>query len=194
MNLGAVFGPPFFFSFAFEFMNDKRPVVLVAHSPAWTQRAAHERTRLVGALGDTILAVHHIGSTSIPGILTKPIVDLMPIVRSLDLLDGQEGAVRALGYEWRGEFGIGGRRFCTLNDAAGKRIVHVHFFAPDSGEIEPNLAFRDYLRAHRDEALAYEAEKMRAARLHPDDSFAYTEEKGAWIMACKARALAWARR
>lgn len=175
-------------------MSDKRPVVLVAHDPAWTKRAAHERMRVVGALGDTILAVHHIGSTSIPGILTKPIVDLMPVVRSLDLLDAQEDAMAALGYVWRGEFGIAGRRFCTLNDAAGRRIVHVHFFAPDSCEIEPNLAFRDYLRAHRDEALAYQAEKLRAAALHPDDSGAYTEEKGAWIRACKARALAWARR
>jgi len=175
-------------------MSDKRPVVLVAHDPAWTKRAAYERLRIVDALGDMIVAVHHIGSTSIPGIITKPIVDLMPVVRSIDLLDAQESAVLALEYEWRGEFGIVGRRFCTLNDAAGKRIVHVHFFAPDSAEIEPNLAFRDYLRAHRDEALAYQAEKLRAAALHPDDSTAYTEEKGAWIRACKARALAWARR
>ena len=88
-------------------MSDKRPVVLVAHDPAWTKRAATERMRVVEALGDTIVAVHHIGSTSIPGILTKPIVDLMPIVTSLDLIDAQEGVVRALGYAWRGEFGIG---------------------------------------------------------------------------------------
>ena len=175
-------------------MSDKRPVVLVAHDPAWTNRAAHERMRIVEALGNMIVAVHHIGSTSIPGILTKPIIDLMPIVRSLELFDAQEGVVRGLGYEWRGEFGIVGRRFCTLNDVSGKRVVHVHFFAPDSDEIEPNLAFRDYLRAHRDEALAYQAEKLRAAALHPDDSGAYTEEKGAWIRACKARAVAWARR
>jgi GrpB-like predicted nucleotidyltransferase (UPF0157 family) len=175
-------------------MNDKRPVVLVAHDPAWTIRAAYERMRIVDALGELILAVHHIGSTSIPGIIAKPIVDLMPIVQSLHLLDAQESAVRGLGYEWRGEFGIEGRRFCSLNDTAGKRIVHVHFFARDCSEIEPNLAFRDYLRAHRDEALAYQAEKLRAAALHPDDSTAYTEEKGVWIRACKARALAWARR
>lgn len=175
-------------------MGEKRPVILVAHNPAWTQRAADERLRLVRTLGDTIVAVHHIGSTSIPGILAKPIVDLLPVVTSLDLLDAQADAVRALGYEWRGEFGIPGRRYCSLNDAAGKRIVHVHFFAIDSGEIRPDLAFRDYLRAHRDEALAYQAEKMRAAVLHPDDSGAYTEEKGAWVRACMARALAWARR
>jgi GrpB-like predicted nucleotidyltransferase (UPF0157 family) len=175
-------------------MNDKRPVVLVAHDPAWTKRAAHERMRIVDALGDLVLAVHHIGSTSIPGIVAKPIVDLMPIVQSLHLLDAQESAVRDLGYEWRGEFGIEGRRFCSLNDAMGHRIAHVHFFAPDCSEIERNLAFRDYLRAHRDEALAYQAEKQRAAALHPDDSTAYTEEKGAWIRACKARALAWVRR
>ena len=134
------------------------------------------------ALGDVVLVVHHIGSTSIPGILAKPIIDLMPIVRSLDLLDAHESDVRALGYDWRGEFGIAGRRFCPLDDAAGQRIVHVHFFAPDSSEIEPNLAFRDYLRAASATRRGpMRPRSMRAARLHPDDPIAYTDEKGAWI-------------
>jgi GrpB-like predicted nucleotidyltransferase (UPF0157 family) len=173
-------------------MSERRIVELVAHDEAWAARAVHEAERIQQALGDLVIVVHHIGSTSIPGILAKPIIDLMPIVRSLDLLDAREGDVRSLGYDWRGEFGIVGRRFCPLNDAAGRRIVHAHFFAPDSGEIAPNLAFRDYLRAHPDEAQAYEADKMRAARLHPDDPLGYTDEKGVWIRAAKARAMAWA--
>jgi GrpB-like predicted nucleotidyltransferase (UPF0157 family) len=175
-------------------MSERRLVELVAHDPAWAQRAAVEAERIRGALGDLVIVVHHIGSTSIAGILAKPIIDLMPIVRSLDDLDARESDVRALGYDWRGEFGIAGRRFCPMDDATGRRIAHAHFFAPDSGEIEPNLAFRDYLRAHPDEARAYEAEKLRAAKLHPDEPLAYTDEKGAWIRAAKARALAWARR
>lgn len=175
-------------------MIERRKVELVPHDAAWAERAVREAARIQGALGDVVLVVHHIGSTSIPGILAKPIIDLMPIVRSLELLDAHESDVRALGYDWRGEFGIAGRRFCPLDDANGKRIVHVHFFAPDSPEIEPNLAFRDYLRTHPDEARAYEVEKQRAARLHPNEPIAYTDEKGAWIRAAKARALAWARR
>jgi len=172
--------------------SERISVTLVAHDPAWAARAQAESERIMLALGDLLLDVHHIGSTSIPGILAKPVIDLMPIMRAIHLLDARRDAVLALGYEWRGEFGIVGRRFCTLDDAAGRRVVHLHFFEPGSGEIEPNLAFRDYLRAHGDEARAYEAEKLRAARLHPDDSLAYNEEKGAWIRACKIRALGWA--
>jgi GrpB-like predicted nucleotidyltransferase (UPF0157 family) len=171
---------------------ERRPVRLVAHDAAWAACAVHEAARIQAALGDLVIVVHHIGSTSIPGILAKPIIDLMPIVRSIAELDTREGDVRALGYDWRGEFGIVGRRFCPMDDAAGKRIVHAHFFAPDSPEIAPNLAFRDYLRTHVDEARAYEAEKRRAAALHPEDPIGYTDEKGAWIRAAKARALAWA--
>ena len=173
---------------------ERRSVELVPHDPVWADVARAEAERLKRVLGRVLVQVHHIGSTAIPGIRAKPIVDLLPIVGRLEDLDARADTVKALGYDWRGEFGIPGRRYCSLDDAAGKRIVHGHFFATDSDEIEPNLAFRDYLRAHRDEALAYEAEKIRAAALHPDDSGAYTEEKGVWVRACKARALTWARR
>src|SRR5262245_15703357 len=115
-------------------MSERRLIELVAHDASWAARAAYEAERIRGALGDLVIVVHHIGSTSIPGILAKPIIDLMPIVRSLADLDAHEGDVRALGYDWRGEFGITGRRFCPMDDAAGRRIVHAHFFAPDSPE------------------------------------------------------------
>jgi GrpB-like predicted nucleotidyltransferase (UPF0157 family) len=175
-------------------MGEKRAVELVAHDQAWAARAASEAQRLSGAVGDALITVHHIGSTSIPNIKAKPVVDLLAVVSDLAALDAREAHVRALGYDWRGEFGIVGRRYCPLDDAGGRRVVHAHFFAEGSEDIARHLAFCRYLQAHPDEAQAYEAEKLRAAALHPDDTGAYTEEKGAWIRACEARALAWARR
>jgi GrpB-like predicted nucleotidyltransferase (UPF0157 family) len=167
-------------------------IELVEHDVAWAEIAAREGERLRGALGDVLIEVLHIGSTAIPGIRAKPIVDLSPVVRSLDELDAKQSAVEALGYEWRGELGIARRRYCVLVDPAnGRRISQLHCFASGDDEIARHVVFRDYMRAHRDEALGYEAEKLRARDLHPNDVNAYNEAKSAWIRERLARARAW---
>jgi GrpB-like predicted nucleotidyltransferase (UPF0157 family) len=149
-----------------------------------------ERSTWSGAIGETLVVVHHIGSTAIPGIRAKATIDLLPLVRSLAALDARADAVRALGYDWRGEFGLPGRRFCTLT-AGEKRLFNVHIYEDGADEVARHLAFRDYLRAHPNEARAYEAEKIRAAALRPDDVLAYNDQKNDWIKACEQRALAW---
>ncbi len=119
-------------------------VQLVLHRPEWADMAKAESARLKAALGDNLITVHHVGSTSIPGIMAKPIVDLLPVVRSIDRLDAQEDAVRALGYKWHGEFGLEGRRFCTFADPkTGKRTYQLHFFADGSEATRAMLTFRD---------------------------------------------------
>lgn len=177
-----------------DLARERRTVELVAPDPAWAGRAAVGAAMLAGVLGDNLVICHHIGSTAIPGIRAKPTVDLMPIVRDIAAVDAAEEAIRALGFEFRGEFGLPGRRYCPMDDpATGKRAFNVHIYQAGSGEAARHLAFRDYLRAHSDEARAYEAAKARAAALHPDDTLAYNEAKADWIVACEARALAWAR-
>jgi GrpB-like predicted nucleotidyltransferase (UPF0157 family) len=171
------------------------PIELVPNDPGWSAIACAEIGRLKEALGDLIVEAHHIGSTAIPGIRAKPIVDLMPVVSNLSGLDADADKVVALGYEWRGEYGIAGRRYCPLSDPqTGKRLFHVHFFVQGGSEIRRHLAFRDYLRRHAGEARAYEAQKLAAAALHPDDGTAYTDAKAPWIKDCLVRALAWADR
>jgi GrpB-like predicted nucleotidyltransferase (UPF0157 family) len=171
---------------------DRTTVELRPHDPTWASLAASESQRLSDALGDNLIRVEHVGSTAIPGISAKPTIDLLPIVRSLSALDSRSDALRALGYEWRGEFGIAGRRYCTLtHPATGKRLFNVHIFERGSVEIDRHLAFRDYLRAHPDRAREYEAEKQRAAAAQPNDTLAYNDAKGPWIKECEPRALAW---
>ena len=170
-------------------VTERRPVELVDHSPDWAARARTEATRLGAALGPTVVVVHHVGSTAIPGIRAKPIIDLLAEVASLDALDANAAELRALGYEWRGEFGIGGRRYCTLNDpVSGARLAQLHAFATGHPEITRMLVFRDYLRAHPDEARAYGAEKERLRQLHPNDTIAYASAKTPWIRALETRA------
>ena len=165
-------------------------VVLADYSPAWPQIAAAHADRL-RALGPPLVAVHHIGSTSVPGLTAKPIIDLMPLVTDLAELDQQRARLEALGYEWHGELGIPGRRYCTLSDATGARIVQLHCFQAGSPHAARHLAFRDYLRAHPEAARAYETEKRRARDLHPNDSHAYSDEKSPWIQTTEATALTW---
>ncbi len=135
--------------------------------------------------------VHHIGSTAVPRLFAKPIIDLMPVVGDLNDLDSQRQHIEALGYTWHGELGIPGRRYCTLADEAGVRTVQLHFFKVDSLHAERHLAFRDYLRAHPAVACAYAVEKHRAQALHPANSHAYADEKDMWIRDMETKALMW---
>lgn len=122
-------------------------------------------------------------------------MDLLPVVQSLAEIDARRAEVEALGYEWWGELGIEGRRYCILTDAAtGRRVAQLHVFAVGSGQIAWPVTFRDYLLVHPEEAREYDAEKIRARALHPGDVNAYNEVKGPWIRGCGKRAAAWAKR
>ena len=167
------------------------PVELKQSDPAWAEAARLEAMRLAAALGEAIITVHHIGSTAIPGIRAKPILDLVPVVSSLETLENFRPVSEELGYLWHGEYGLPGRRFCTLDDPlTGRRRVQIHCYEQGSPEIVRHLAFRDYLRSNPDVARAYDAEKARCRDLHPLDSHAYTDCKDAWIRRIEALALA----
>lgn len=165
-------------------------VELVPPNEEWPALARAAGEHFAQALGDNLVTVHHIGSTSIPGIYAKAILDLLPEVRSLERLDEARPQIEALGYAYWGEYGLPGRRFCP-RVVEGVRRVNVHCYQTDHPELVRHLAFRDYLRAHPETARAYEAEKRRCARLHALDAFAYTECKSDWIKATERLALEW---
>ncbi len=166
------------------------PVILTPYDSAWPALAALHGERL-RVLGPTLVAVHHIGSTAVPGLVAKPIIDLMPLVTDLAALDRDRARIEAIGYAWHGPYGIPGRRYCTLSDELGVRLVQLHCFGENSPHAVRHLAFRDYLRAHPDVARAYAAEKRDARDNHPDDSHAYGDRKSAWIGRAEAKALTW---
>lgn len=168
-----------------------KPVELVPYSAEWPATAEREIGRLEHALNGFVVVGHHIGSTAVPGLSAKAVIDLLLVVRDATELDDREAVVRNLGYRCRGENGIAGRRYYTLDDATGRRQFQVHCFAPESGEIGRHLAFRDYLRTHPEAARAYEAEKRRCRELHPHDSNAYANAKAGWIAGVLPLALAY---
>jgi GrpB-like predicted nucleotidyltransferase (UPF0157 family) len=141
-------------------------------------------------LGKTLLRVYHVGSTAIPCMAAKPIVDLIPVVSNLEALDAARERVEAIGYEWWGEFGIAERRYCTLNsEHDGRRIVNAHFYADGNPEIERHVAFRDYLRANPEVAGEYETLKRELAARYPDNVGAYADAKTPWIRSIEPTAL-----
>lgn len=167
-------------------------VELRPHDPEWSRLAEAEAQIFAKALGPCLLTVHHVGSTAIPGIHAKPILDLLPVVSSLAELDTRRRVIEALGYEWWGELGLPGRLYCTKADKeTGRRIAQLHCYATGSSEITRHLAFRDYLRARPEIAAEYDRVKADCRSRHPDDSHAYSDCKGAWIEATEADALEW---
>ena len=170
-------------------------VELLPHDPAWPVAAAAEGRALAILLGPCLLAVHDIGSTAIPGICAKPVLDLLPVVTDLPALETHRAALEAAGYCWNGEYGLERRRYCTKDDpVTGRRLVQIHFYAAGDPAIERHLAFRDYLKAHPAVAQDYAAEKQRCRALHPGNSHDYSRCKYDWIGRVEAEALAWARK
>lgn len=165
-------------------------VRVVAHDPLWAQSFALERDRLRGALQGRCIAIHHIGSTAVPGLLAKPIIDIMPVVRHIGDVDSANAAMRALAYECLGEFGIAGRRYFRKGGEE-HRSHQVHVYEDGDTNIERHLALRDYLREHADARASYGLLKKRLAEAFPRDIEAYMDGKDAFVKALETKALAW---
>jgi GrpB-like predicted nucleotidyltransferase (UPF0157 family) len=168
-----------------------RPVIVVSHQPQWSVEFEQEATAVATALGKNVLAIHHIGSTAIPGIYAKPIIDLLVAVQDLLAVDQQNAAIESLGYEVMGEFGIIDRRFFRKDNPAGIRTHHVHVFASNSPQILRHLAFRDYLIAHPTSAQLYSDLKRALAKQYPQDIQGYMDGKDGFIQEIDRLAAQW---
>jgi GrpB-like predicted nucleotidyltransferase (UPF0157 family) len=173
-----------------EFKPEQRDVILVSHKPEWLDLARQEVKRIKKALSVDVVAVHHIGSTAIPNIKAKPILDFVLVVRNLDTLDNKSHEMESLGYIAKGERGIPGRRFFS-KDTNGKRSHHVHAFQINNSEIERHLNFRDYLLTHPQDAREYESLKEKLATRYPHRSGDYTEGKSDFIQETVVKARRW---
>ena len=163
------------------------------YSPDWPAAFECEAANIRGLLGDAAVDVHHIGSTSVPQLAAKPVIDILPVVRSIERVDELTPALVATGYKPWGEYGIAGRRLFT-KDCDGVRTHNVHVFAVDSPEIERHLAFAEYLRRHDAVRQEYESLKREVYARHPDDIKAYCDGKDAWIKCIEPLANEWYRK
>ncbi len=167
-------------------------VEVVTHDLRWKDAFITEAAAITHAMGANVHAIHHMGSTSIPGIHAKPVIDLLVEVRDLSSVDNRNTAMRALGYECMGEFGMPGRRYFRKDAQNGVRTHQIHTFEIGSDQMARHLAFRDYMIAHPDEAQAYSDLKRQLANAHPYDMEAYMDGKDGFIKEIDRRAAVWA--
>jgi len=156
-----------------------RRIEVVDYRPEWPNEYRNEEERLTSALGDCLVAAHHIGSTSVPGLAAKPVIDILMEVRDLDELDSYDAAMAALGYEVMGEFGIERRRF--YRKGGDQRTHHVHAFPAGDTHVTRHLAFRDYLILNPDIARDYSHLKQQAAITFTNDSDGYCDAKNDFV-------------
>ena len=157
-------------------------VTIVPYDRRWPQRFAREKASLAEALGPRALAIEHIGSTAIPRLCAKPIIDLMVAVRQLDAdLAACAPALQRLEFAFEPRPDFLDSRFFEKGPWHGERY-HLHVTEYGSAFWEEKLLFRDYLRSHPATAQAYCALKQRLSAQHRHDRFGYTAAKGAFIV------------
>ena len=179
---------PDFSSFIRE--REKESIELVPYSSAWEETFKNEAGALKEILGKNFVDIHHIGSTAIPGIMAKPIIDILPVVKKIEDVDKLTSAFEKLGYTVKGEYGIPGRRFFTKS-AGGKRCFNVHIFQEGHPDIERHLRFRDHMRTHPEDAEAYSDLKIELVAKAPDDMEKYCWGKEDFVKAIELKAFLW---
>ena len=165
-----------------------RKVEVVPHNPKWQDLFKAESKSIAKVL--QVVAIHHIGSTSITNIYAKPIVDILVEVKDINDVDGCNNAMENLGYQAMGEFGIIDRRYFRKH-TMGVRTHHVHVFETDSPQVTRHLAFRDYMNAHPTDAKQYSELKRKLAAKYPDDIESYMDGKDAFIKDMDRKAALW---
>ncbi len=165
-------------------------VRVTEYNPHWPKMFMSESEKLAEIFGEGLVAIHHIGSTAVPGMAAKPVIDMLPVAADIERVEQHNAAMEELGYRVMGEFGIAGRRF--FSRSGNSFSCHVHIFGQhDRWNIDRHVAVRDYLRAFPAVAREYSELKTELARIHRDNRPAYVSGKEEFVLDLQATALQW---
>jgi len=158
------------------------PVVIVDYDPRWPALYEEEKDRIVAASGPVVLAIEHIGSTAVPGLAAKPVIDIMVGIQTLDEAPALYDPLAAIGYEYAPEFEelIPERRFFRKGPAEF-RTHHLHVVEFGDDFWVRHLLFREYLRRHAEAAHNYAQLKRKLAAQYGGNRQGYTEAKTDFI-------------
>jgi GrpB-like predicted nucleotidyltransferase (UPF0157 family) len=163
-----------------EFGKDDEPVRVDSYDHSWPARFEQEHPGLEKALGDSITGgIHHVGSTSVPGLDAKPIIDILVGVADLEASRASIEPLAGVGYMYAPYRPDEMLWFCKPDPA--HRTHHLHLVPTDSSRFRSELAFRDYLRTHPEVAEEYATLKRRLASQFEHNRAAYTEAKADFI-------------
>jgi len=163
------------------------PIIIENYDPRWPERYEQLRSRIAPALGPIAVAIQHVGSTAIPGLAAKAIIDVDVILRSA--ADLPEAIVRlaTLGYQHRGDLGVPGRE--AFRAPCNEFPHHLYVHPPESREYLRHVTFRDYLRTHPEGARTYERLNQTLAIQYRNDPDGYNEGKAEFVEAVLRRAV-----
>lgn len=161
---------------------------LTEYDDKWIHKYEEEVNLLELIFGEEIITFEHFGSTSVPGMKAKPVIDMMCIVKDINKIDSFNEKMNSLGYDVAGEWGLPGRRL--FRKGGENRSHHIHFYQFDNPQIHRHLIFRDYLRSHPDEVELYTNLKVELAERFDDTSF-YSQAKKPFVKEMENRALQW---
>jgi GrpB-like predicted nucleotidyltransferase (UPF0157 family) len=168
------------------------PIIVIAYDPAWPALFQALGRTLRAALGQAAVRIDHIGSTAVVGLAAKPVIDVQISVAALEPMAPYLAPLEHMGFIWHAANDDRMRRY--FREPPGTRRTHLHVRRHGSWSEQLALLFRDYLRAHPDEAAAYAALKAQLAERHRNDREAYVAAKAPFVWACLQRADAWAQR
>ena len=158
----------------------EKPIRIVPYDARWPEAFRREEGRLSALIGPAALAIHHIGSTAVPGLCSKPVVDVLVEAADLAWVDQLEPEFVSAGFVPKGEYGIAGRRYFSRPE--GRELkTHVHVFQKGDPAVARHLLFRDLLRGEPGVADDYCALKLELAHEHGGDAEAYQNGKAAFI-------------
>lgn len=164
------------------------------YNPEWPRWFQRLYTWLESGLGDTFLRIEHVGSTSVPGMVAKPIIDLDIVIPSgPGALVAIKQKLEPMGYVYEGDLGIAGREAFDLVDEERRAQLprhHLYVCARDSAELRRHLAFRDYLCRHPEQAAELGQLKWALAERYENDKDAYIDGKASLVQSILERALA----
>ncbi|WAL62238.1 GrpB family protein [Thermocoleostomius sinensis] len=166
-------------------------IEIVDYDPTWPEQYEQEAAKILGVLDrDRIAAIEHVGSTAIPGLAAKPIIDVMVGVHSIEAAQAFVPLLEGLGYVYWSENPHRDRLFFVkgMPPYGARRTHHIHVFEVNSELWQRRLLFRDYLRSHPADKQDYEALKRQLATQFRTDREAYTERKRGFIDAIVAKA------
>lgn len=155
------------------------PVIIEDYDPRWPQWFEMLRSPIAACLNEMAASIDHIGSTAVPGLAAKPVIDIGVLLRSSTDLPSVMHRLAELGYEYRGDLGVSGREAFRAKSNAIQH--HLYVCAPGNREYNRHIAFRDYLRAHPSDANAYARLKRELAERFGGDREAYSQAKSEFV-------------
>jgi GrpB-like predicted nucleotidyltransferase (UPF0157 family) len=161
----------------------QQPIVVVDYDPTWPRLYEEEHTRIVSLIGDFLEEIHHVGSTSIPGLAAKPVIDILAIVSTLHMVERCVKPLARIDYAYFDENGIPGRHyFRKPSDISFQQHTHhLHMMTREHEQVRAMLDFRDYLRVHPESLREYQDLKRELAVRYRTDRNLYTDAKASLV-------------